>query len=46
LVVATVRSIDPLQEPAVEDIAAALRSRLGRPVTLEIVTLPVVRSQE
>jgi uncharacterized hydrophobic protein (TIGR00271 family) len=46
LVVATVRSVDPLQEPAVDDIAAALRGRLGRPVTLEVVTLPVVRSQE
>jgi uncharacterized hydrophobic protein (TIGR00271 family) len=46
LVVATVRSVDPLQELAVDDIAAALRGRLGRPVTLEVVTLPVVRSQE
>jgi uncharacterized membrane protein len=46
LVVATVRSIDTLQEPAVDDIADALRAHLGRPVTLEVVTLPVVRSQE
>jgi uncharacterized hydrophobic protein (TIGR00271 family) len=46
LVVATVRSIDPLQGPAVDDIAAALRGHLDRPVTLEVVTLPVVRSQE
>ena len=44
VVVATVRSVDPLEGPAVDEIAAALGRRLSRPVTLEVVTLPVVRS--
>lgn len=45
-VVATVRTVDPLGEPAVDDMAAALRDRLNRPVTLEVVALPVVRSSD
>jgi uncharacterized hydrophobic protein (TIGR00271 family) len=44
LIVATVRSVEPLQGPAADEIASSLRERLERPVTLEIVTLPVVRS--
>jgi uncharacterized hydrophobic protein (TIGR00271 family) len=46
LVVATVRSVDQLEEPVVDSIAGALRGRLERPVTLEVVTLPVVRSSD
>jgi len=45
-VVATVRSVDPLGKPAVDEMAAALRERLNRPVALEVVTLPVVRSSD
>jgi uncharacterized hydrophobic protein (TIGR00271 family) len=45
-VVATVRSVDSLGEPAVDEMAAALRERLNRPVVLEVVTLPVVRSSD
>jgi uncharacterized membrane protein len=44
MVVATVRSADPLDGSAADEIAGALRERLDRPVTLEIVTLPVIRS--
>lgn len=44
LVVATVRSVDPPQGSAVDEMAGALQERLDRPVTLEVVTLPVVRS--
>jgi hypothetical protein len=46
LVVATVRSVEQLEEPVVDSIAGALRGRLERPVTLEVVTLPVVRSSD
>jgi uncharacterized hydrophobic protein (TIGR00271 family) len=45
LVVATVRSVDPLEASAADEIAEALEERLDRPVMLEIVTLPVVRSE-
>ncbi len=44
-VVATVRSVDAVEEPMVNVVAAVVRERFGRPVTLEIVTLPVVRSE-
>jgi uncharacterized hydrophobic protein (TIGR00271 family) len=44
LVVATVRSVEPLPGSAADEIASSLRERLNRPVTLEVVTLPVVRS--
>jgi uncharacterized hydrophobic protein (TIGR00271 family) len=46
VVVATVRSVNPLEGPAVDEIAVALRERLDRPVTLEVVALPVVRSSD
>lgn len=45
LVVATVRSVEPFQRAAADEIASSLRQRLDRPVALEIVTLPVVRSE-
>lgn len=45
LVVATVRSIHILDQETVDTAAAALSQRLDRPVTLEIITLPVTRSQ-
>jgi len=44
LVVATVRSVEPLPGSAADEIASSLRERLNRSVTLEVVTLPVVRS--
>ncbi len=44
-IIATVRSVDQLESPTVDRIAGALRETLNRPVTLEIITLPVVRSQ-
>jgi uncharacterized hydrophobic protein (TIGR00271 family) len=43
-VLATVRSVDALEESEVEEMAEALQARLDRPVTLEITVLPVVRS--
>lgn len=46
LVIATVRYVNQVEEPLADAVAAALEERLDRPVTLEIVTLPVVRSQE
>jgi len=45
-VVATVRSIETIDESMVNDVAEALREQLNRPVTLEVVTLPVIRSQD
>jgi len=45
VVVATVRSIEPLEGAVVDEIAAALRERLNRPVALDIVVLPVIRSE-
>lgn len=45
VVVATMRSVDAVEEPVVNTVAAVLRERFDRPVTLEIVTLPVVRSE-
>ncbi|MGD2143542.1 MAG: TIGR00341 family protein [Anaerolineae bacterium] len=45
VVVATVRSTDALDQEAVEYTASALRERLDRPVTLEMVALPVTRSE-
>jgi uncharacterized hydrophobic protein (TIGR00271 family) len=44
LVVATVRSKEPIDQDAVDDAAAALNQRLDQPVILELVTLPVLRS--
>ena len=45
MVVATVRSVEQLESSTVDEIAGALRETLNRPVTLEIITLPIVRSQ-
>lgn len=45
VVVATVRSVDPLERPSVDAMARALGERLDRPVTLEVITLPLVRSE-
>ena len=44
LVIATVRSKEPIDQDAVDDAAAALNERLDQPVILELVTLPVLRS--
>ncbi len=46
VVVATVRSVDRLEASLVDSIAEALRERLNRPVTLEVVALPVIRSAD
>lgn len=45
VVVATMRAIDPVEPASVDAIAAALRERFGRPVMLDVITLPVVRSE-
>jgi uncharacterized membrane protein len=45
-VVTTVQSVDGITEASVDAMALALRERLGRPVSLEVITLPVVRSSE
>ena len=44
LVVATVRSSEGVPPEVVNDLASGLSSRLGRPVQLEVVVLPVIRS--
>jgi uncharacterized hydrophobic protein (TIGR00271 family) len=43
-VVATVQSVDGMTGAAVDAMAAVLSARLDRPVSLEVITLPVVRS--
>jgi uncharacterized hydrophobic protein (TIGR00271 family) len=45
-VVATVQSVERISEASVDAIALALKERLERPVSLEVITLPVVRSSE
>ncbi|MGD2104210.1 MAG: TIGR00341 family protein [Anaerolineae bacterium] len=45
-VVATVRSSERLDEGVVDAMASALERRLDRSVKLEVIVLPVVRSQE
>jgi uncharacterized hydrophobic protein (TIGR00271 family) len=45
VVVATVRSVQPLEASAVDEIADALGERLNRRVVLEVIRLPVVRSE-
>jgi len=45
LVVVTVRSVEPMPQAAADEVALALRQRLDRPVTLELVTLPIIRSE-
>jgi uncharacterized hydrophobic protein (TIGR00271 family) len=44
VVVATIRLAHSLEQTAVDATAAALSERLGRPVSLEMVVLPVTRS--
>jgi uncharacterized hydrophobic protein (TIGR00271 family) len=46
VVVATTRSDHPISQETVDSLATALEERLNQPVTLELVTLPVVRSTE
>jgi uncharacterized hydrophobic protein (TIGR00271 family) len=46
VVVATVRSVRPLDQAEVDATATALREHLNRPLTLEITALPVTRSNE
>jgi len=44
LVIATVRSTQPFDQAVVNHLAEALSGRLDRPMTLEVVVLPVTRS--
>jgi F0F1-type ATP synthase delta subunit len=44
-VIATVRSVHPLDQESVDAIAMALSERLNHPVTLEVIVLPVTRSR-
>jgi len=46
VVIVTVRSAQILDQEEVEELASALRGQLDQPVTLEVVTLPVIRSRE
>lgn len=46
LVVVNIRSSEDIDRKAAEDIASALRDQLDRPVTLEVVTHPVIRLSE
>ena len=43
-VVATVRSVEPIDVALVDGMAQALRGALGRPIQLDVVALPVTRS--
>ena len=45
LIIATARSIHVLDQETVDAVAAVLSERLDQPVTLEVITLPVTRSQ-
>jgi F0F1-type ATP synthase delta subunit len=44
IIVAHVRSTSPPSQETVETLAAALNERLDQAVTLEVVSLPVIRS--
>jgi len=44
LVIATVRSAQSFDQVVVDHLAEALSGRLDRPMTLEVVVLPVTRS--
>ncbi len=44
-VIATMRSLEPLDQAAVDEISAELGSRLDRPVTLDVIRLPFTRSE-
>ena len=43
-IVATVRSVEPIDVALVDGMAQALRGALGRPIQLDVVALPVTRS--
>lgn len=45
-VVVTVRAVNDIDRAEAEDIAQALREQLEQPVTVEVVTLPVIRLSE
>jgi Flp pilus assembly secretin CpaC len=45
-IVATVRSVQPVDQASVDTTAQALREELDQPVTLEVIALPVTRSRE
>jgi uncharacterized hydrophobic protein (TIGR00271 family) len=45
-VIATVQSVDRMTGATVDAMASALSERLDRPVSLEVITLPVVRSSQ
>lgn len=45
LISATIRSPKPLDQQSVDDLARALEEELSRPLTLDIITLPVIRSE-
>jgi hypothetical protein len=44
VVIATVRSAQPFEQAVVDHVAEALNGRLGKPMILEVVVLPVTRS--
>jgi heme/copper-type cytochrome/quinol oxidase subunit 4 len=46
VVVATVQSADEMTRASVDAMASALQDHLDRPVSLEVITLPVVRSSQ
>ncbi len=45
LISATVRSTEPLNQETVNDLAAALENELDRPLDLDIIFLPIMRSE-
>ena len=45
LISATVRSDDMLDQLIVNDLAASLEEELNQPLILEIITLPIIRSE-
>ncbi|MCJ7715546.1 MAG: TIGR00341 family protein [Anaerolineales bacterium] len=45
LIIATVRSSEPLDQEAVNELAQALENELDRPLDLDLIILPVIRSE-
>ena len=45
LISATVRSTEPLDQEGVNDLAIALENELNRPLDLDIIFLPTIRSE-
>ncbi len=45
LISATIRSPQPLDQQIVDNLARALEEELSRPLSLDIITLPVIRSE-